>query len=223
MNRNFQPQVLGLVFDMDGLIFDSERVVRRSWEWAGKELGFECLGEHIYNTIGFNLKTREEYFKNNVAPDFPMEEFTALTRKRYRQIINVEGLAKKPGVRELLEYASTEGCRIGLATSSRRDNAIAALKEQGLWDYFDGAVFGDMVAKGKPNPEIYLKACQEIGVLPENALALEDAPSGIRSATSAGMRAIIIPDLVEPSEDILNMAWRRYDTLFDVLRLLKEG
>lgn len=97
------------------------------------------------------------------------------------------------------------------------------MKEQGLLDYFDGAVYGDMVTAGKPNPEIYQKACSEIGVAPKHALALEDAPSGIRSASAAGMRSIIIPDLVEPDEEILGMVWHRFDTLFDVLRLLKEG
>ena len=80
-----------------------------------------------------------------------------------------------------------------------------------------------MVSAGKPNPEIYQKACQEIGTAPENALALEDAPSRIRAADAAGMRSIIVPDLVEPNEEILRMVWHRYDTLFDVLRLLKEG
>lgn len=223
MSSQFQPPIYGLVFDMDGLIFNSERVVQRSWEWAGEVLGYGHFGEHIYNTIGFNVKRREEYFRKNVCRDFPMDRFSDLTREKYHQIVEEEGLAKKTGVEELLRYAAGEGYHIALATSSRRAHASELMEEQGLLKYFDGAVYGDMVASGKPNPEIYIKACLEIGVAPANALALEDAPAGIRSAVSAGMRAIMIPDLVEPDEEILKMVWHRYDTLLDVLQLLKEG
>lgn len=223
LSSQFQPPIYGLVFDMDGLIFNSERVVQRSWEWVGKELGYEHFGEHIYNTIGFNVKRREEYFRKNVCPDFPMDKFSVMTRERYHQIVEEEGLAKKTGVEELLKYAADEGYRIALATSSRRAHASELMEEHGLLKYFDGAVYGDMVTSGKPSPEIYMKACLEIGVSPANALALEDAPAGIRSAVAAGMRAIMIPDLVEPDEKILKMVWHRYDTLLDVLQLLKEG
>lgn len=223
LSNQFQPPIYGLVFDMDGLIFNSERVVQRSWDYAGKVLGYEHFGEHIYHTIGFNVTRREAYFRENVCPDFPMEEFNQLTRKRYHQIVEEEGLEKKPGVEALLQYAKESGYRVALATSSRRAHASELMKDQGLLQYFDGAVYGDMVSAGKPNPEIYQKACQEIGTAPENALALEDAPSGIRAADAAGMRSIIVPDLVEPNEEILRMVWHRYDTLFDVLRLLKEG
>lgn len=221
MDIQFEPAIYGLVFDMDGLIFNSERVVQRSWDWAGEVLGYEKFGDHIYNTIGFNVKRREEYFRQNVCADFPMEKFTLLTRKRYHEIVDTEGLEKKPGVEELLEYASAQGYKIALATSSRKAHASEMMEQQGLMQYFDGAVYGDMVTAGKPSPEIYIKACREIGILPENGLALEDAPAGIKSATAAGMRGIIIPDLVQPNEEIMGMVWHRYDTLFEVLDLLK--
>ena len=109
MSNQFQPPIYGLVFDMDGLIFNSERVVQRSWDYAGKVLGYEHFGEHIYHTIGFNVTRREAYFRENVCPDFPMEEFNQLTRKRYHQIVEEEGLEKKPGVEALLQC---EGVRI---------------------------------------------------------------------------------------------------------------
>ncbi|MGC4018420.1 MAG: HAD family phosphatase [Muricomes sp.] len=208
---------------MDGLIFNSERVVQRSWEWAGEILGFPRMGERIYHTLGFNARTREVFFKETVSPEFPMSEFNALTHKRYREIVEQEGLEKKPGVEELLAYAVEEGCKVALATSTSRIHAEKLMEEQGLLKYFDGAVFGDMVTEGKPHPEIYQKACMKIQVPPAHALALEDSPTGIRAAAAAGMRAIVVPDLVEPSEDILELAWRRCGTLFDVLKLLKEG
>lgn len=223
MNDFFEPPVYGLVFDMDGLIFDSERVVKRSWDYAGEKLGYEHFGEHIYHTIGFNLARRTEYFRNNVSSEFPMDQFAVMTRARFHEIIDNEGLDRKPGVEELLKYAKQKELRIALATSSRREHASSLLKRYGLYDYFDGEIYGDMVTSGKPSPEIYLKACQEIGVSPVNAIALEDAPAGIRSAHTAGMRTVMVPDLVEPDEKTLKMVWHRYDTLFDFLEFLKRN
>ena len=194
-----QP-IKGLVFDMDGLLFDSERVVQKSWNEVGRQMGFgERFGDHIYHTIGFNVVRREQYFKEHVSPDFPMEEFTENTRRIYHRIMEEDGVDRKPGAEELLKYAKEHGYRLALATSSRELHAQLLLKKYGLFDYFDGAVYGNMVSAGKPDPEIYLKACASIRVLPEFAIALEDAPSGIRSAAAAGMRPVMIPDLAEPS------------------------
>lgn len=179
--------VKGLVFDMDGLLLDSEKVVKRSWDYAGKELGYENFGDHIYNTVGFNLKRRTEYFKTNVDLDFPMDRFAQMTREYYYKIADKEGIAVKKGAPELLNAAKSHGCMIGLATSSRQIHAEQSLKRAGLYDYFDGKVFGDTVKEGKPSPEIYLKACKSIGIEPEDAVALEDAPSGAISAHAAGM------------------------------------
>lgn len=217
-----QP-IKGLVFDMDGLLFDSERVVQKSWNEVGRQMGFgERFGDHIYHTIGFNVVRREEYFKEHVSPDFPMEEFTENTRRIYHRIMEEDGVDRKPGAEALLKYAKEHGYRLALATSSRELHAQLLLKKYGLFDYFDGAVYGNMVSAGKPDPEIYLKACASIQVLPEFAIALEDAPSGIRSAAAAGMRPVMIPDLVEPDEAVLELVWRRFDTLYDVIDLLES-
>lgn len=207
---------------MDGLLLDSEKVVRRAWDYAGKKLGYRNFGDHIYNTVGFNLKRRTEYFRARLGQDFPMDTFTRLTRERYYQIAQSEGIEVKTGAEELLSWAKEKGLRIGLATSSRKIHAQEALKKAGLYDYFDGAVYGDFVKEGKPHPEIYLKACAVISVSTSCAVALEDAPSGVLSASSAGMRVIVVPDLVEPSAEILAKTWHRVDHLGEVIALLEE-
>lgn len=213
--------VKGLVFDMDGLLLDSEKIVKRAWDYAGNLMGYKHFGNHIFQTVGFNLKRRTEYFKENVDPDFPMDFFADTTRKKYHEIVQKEGIDIKPGARELLEWAGSHGYRLGLATSSRKLHAEESLKRVGLYDYFDGMQFGDTVKEGKPNPEIYLKACETIGIRPEEAAALEDAPSGICAAAAAGMHVIAVPDLVEPPEEIKQYIWRRADTLFEVIPLLQ--
>lgn len=215
-------RIEALVFDMDGLIFDSERVVQRSWNHAGEVLGYGKIGEHIYHTLGFNVVRRETYFKSVFGNDFPMEEFNQITRKKFYDIVEQEGLPVKEGVRELLEYAVKHQMKVALATSSRREYSTKILTDAGLIDYFDGCVFGDMVKHAKPDPEIYLKACESIHMNPEVCMALEDAPAGIRSSSAAGMLPVMIPDLVEPDEEIQKLYYRRFDSLLEVISLLEN-
>lgn len=210
-----------VVFDMDGLIFDSEQVVKRSWNIAGEALGYGRVGEHIYHTLGFNVKRREQYFKSVYGEDFKMAEFGVLSGKAFRQIVAEEGLGVKPGVRELLQYLEDHGIKTAVATSSRRGYSMEILKDAGLWEYFDGAVFGDMVENAKPDPEIYQKACEKIGAAPEKSMALEDSPAGIRSAHAAGMMPVMVPDLVEPDAEIQKLYMKKFSTLHEVLELLR--
>lgn len=211
-----------IVFDMDGLLFDSERIVQRSWEEAGNQLGLEHMGETIYHTLGMNLAGRNHYFRNTIAKDFPCEEFAKQARIWFYKIVNEEGLPMKNGARELLEYGKANGYRMAIATSSRREYALKNLKAAKIYDFFDAGVFGDMVQHAKPDPEIYLKACDSIGAAPANCIALEDAPAGIRAAYAAGMKPILIPDLVAPTPEIEALLYETCDTLLGVIGILEK-
>lgn len=215
-------KIEALIFDMDGLLINSERIVQRAWKLAGPVIGYEGIEEHIYPLLGANVKKREAYFREQFGEDFPMERFNAVNKAFFYDIVEKEGLPLKPGVIELMEAAKKCGLKIGLATSSRQEYAKEILSKVGIWHYFDGAVFGDQVTKAKPDPEIYLLACGKVDVTPEHALALEDAPAGIRSATSAGMRVIMVPDLVQPDEEIRKLYYKKVETLHEVLPLLDE-
>ena len=214
--------IKGLVFDMDGLLLDSERIVQRSWYEAGKVMGIPDLGEHIYHTLGLNRKARDGYFRHAFGLDFPLEEFNQKTNDIFFRIAGDTGIPLKPGVRNLLEYAKEHGYKIAVATSSSRKYAIKELTNAGIWPFFDNGIFGDMIENTKPDPEIYLKACESIRLNPCECLALEDAPAGIRSAHAAGLRVIAVPDLVQPDEAILALTYKKLDTLHDVIPLLKE-
>lgn len=211
-----------LIFDMDGLLLDSERIVQRSWESAGNELGILHMGERIYHTLGMNAASRREYFAGAVCADFLHEEFTQRTRQYFYEIVEKEGLPLKTGAKELLSYAKKEGYKLGLATSSRKEYAKKALENSGVFAYFDGAVFGDMVSRSKPEPEIYQKACEQLQVFPQNSIAFEDAPGGIRSAHAAGLHPIMIPDLVQPTEEIRALTYRCLKNLAEAVPLLRE-
>jgi len=206
-------QFKAFVFDMDGLIFDSERIVQRSWNISGQKLGLGNVGEHIYYTLGLNRASRKKYYEENIREDFPFDEFSALTRKTFFGIVENEGLPMKKGVKEILQFGKENGIKLALATSSSRDYAMKCLRDAGIDTYFDGIVCGDMVSHSKPDPEIYLRACELVGTEPEDAVAFEDAPAGIEAAYRAGMKVVMVPDLVNPTEKVESMLWGKWETL----------
>ncbi len=184
-------------------------------------MGYPDMGEQIYHTLGFNRARRKAYFESVYGPEWPDEEIVRRCGIRFGEIVETEGIPVKKGALELLNYLKEEGIKIGLATSTSEEHARQELEQAGIWDYFDGRVFGSMIKNSKPAPEIYEKACAAIGVDPKYALALEDAPSGIQSACSAGLRVIMIPDMVQPTEEIRQMTWDVKESLLDVIDVVK--
>ena len=214
-------RVEALLFDMDGLLIDSERIVQKSWELAGRDLGYPGMGQVIYNLLGVNRAGRDVYFKENLNPEFPCDVFAEQASKRFYEIAS-DGVPIKDGARELLEYAMSHGYKLAVATSSRRAYAEKVLNELDIYKYFDGIISGDMVEHSKPHPEIYLKASALVEVEPSHCIALEDAPAGIRAASAAGTIPILIPDLLEPPADIEALAFRKYNSLREVIPLLES-
>lgn len=221
MEKN-NNRIEGVIFDLDGLLLDTERIVKRTWTDVGAKMGYPDMGEQIYHTIGFNRARRKVYFQSVYGKDFPHDEIVEMTVERFDEIAREEGIPVKPGASELLAFLKAKGLKIGLATSSSQEHAIAELKNAGLWGYFDGCIFGGMVSRSKPDKEVYEKACVAIGVEPQYALALEDAPSGIQSAYGAGVRVIMIPDLVQPTEAIRQLTWDVKPTLNDVIPVIER-
>lgn len=198
---------------------DSERVVQRSWNYAGEKLGYGRIGEHIYHTLGFNVVRREAYFKSVYGEDFPMDKFNELTREKYYGICDKEGIGVKEGARELLIYAKEHGYKVGLATSSREIHAKASLEKVGLRKYFEGGVFGDRETCKAGSGNLH-QSVRAIGTEPVHSIALEDAPAGIRSASATGMIPVMIPDLAQPDEEVRGLCRYVYPTLLDVIKML---
>ena len=212
--------IRGIVFDMDGLLFDSERLVKRTWNEVGEILGLPGLGEHIRHTLGKNRRGRNEYFIRAFGENFPFEAFDRENKRIFAGIMEREGMPVKPGARELLAYGKEQGYKMGIATSSSRNYAVEHLKGTGLYEYFDGGVFGDMVTRGKPDPEIYLRACRALGTEPAHTLAVEDSRNGILSASRAGMQVIMVPDMIPPTPELEALLFRRCGDLHQVQQLL---
>lgn len=211
----FYPEAV--VFDMDGLMFDSERIVQESWNKAGEKMGYGLLGdENIHFTLGFNRERRKIYFREKYGADFPYEEFQDLYAGIYNEYVKEKGVSVKKGLYELLEVLENRGIPRAVATSSSRENALENLKRAGILEKFQAVVTGDMVREGKPSPEIYITACRKLKVPGEKAVALEDAPNGILAAKKAGMHTVFVPDILEDCSGFPCVPDRKAESLQEV-------
>lgn len=195
-----------VIFDMDGVLFDTERLYAEMYEEVAADWGLGDVREAVLGCIGRNANDSRAFFTSHVAKDFPYDDYVKETIKRYKEKEEREGLPMKKGVVELLSYLKEQGYRIGLASSTRRQKVLECIEKAKIRDYFQVVVGGDMVEHSKPNPEIYLIACKELGVNPEETYAIEDSPNGIRAAHSAGMKAIMVPDMIAPDEEMKSLA-----------------
>lgn len=212
-----------VVFDMDGLMFDSERMIQRSWDVVGVKMGFGKMGKDIYHTLGLNNAERERYFKSAYGEDFPYLEFRENYRAEVARDTRENGTPVKKGLYELLEVLKEKQMKLAVATSSSYENTVELLKETKVYSYFQEIVTGNMVEHSKPAPDIYQKACEKLGVLPEHALALEDSYNGIRSGYAAGMKVIMIPDLLTDSSCVDDLLFAKMESLTEVAEAFRKG
>ncbi len=209
-----------VVFDMDGVIFDTERLIYEQWKRIGPKYGFNTLDTLFYKVIGVTKTYTEQVFYKEYGRDIKYWEFRDEARRAFFEHVNRYGMPMMKGVKELLEHLKTIGCKIGLASSTSLDTVTAELKMSGIYDYFDVIVTGDRIANSKPAPDIYLEACKRIGVKPEDAVAIEDSFNGIRSAYAAGMKAVMVPDMLEPDEEMREKAYAIKRDLLEVKDML---
>ncbi len=190
-----------VVFDMDGVIFDTEWLVLEGWADTGKRHGIEGTDEVCRKCLGTTYEVSRQIFLDHYGADFPYETYKEEMRAYFYHAIEKE-VPLKPGIREILEYLKKNGLRIGLASSTRREAVLSELDQDGLTGYFDVVIGGDLLKRSKPEPDIYLMACRELGVEPGQAYAIEDSYNGIRSAHAAGMHPIMVPDLMPPTDEM---------------------
>ena len=210
------------VFDMDGVIFDSERAVIESWKIIAPQYGITDIEEHCYSVIGRNADMTRKLFKERYGDELPYDEMVSRRREIIWKMFEENKVAVKPGVRELLGFLKENGFKIALASSTAYDLVARELKIAELIDYFDEIVCGNMVSRSKPAPDIFLEACRRIGVEPGNCVAVEDSFNGIRAAHSAGLYTIMVPDLLAPDEEIKSLCDAVYESLNGVLGWIRD-
>lgn len=195
-----------VIFDVDGTLLDTERIYMQAWKDAAAELGYEITDELLKKTRAINVKDAARIFEAEIGNGFSYEK-TRIGRVRIaEEIIKRESPILKPGVLALLDWLKENGIRLSVASSTHLKGTQEHLAESEILDRFEVVVGGDMVTKGKPNPDIFLKAAELLGVAPTECIVVEDSPAGIRAAAAAGMKAVLVPDQAAITEEIIALS-----------------
>ena len=212
----------GVIFDQDGLLFDTERLSAVAWKLAGDELGF-YLEESFLKTIrGANASDAARRFQETFGDRFDFWKLRARKQEHFLRILRENEMPVKPGARELLAYLNQEGYKVALATASGREYSMDNLRLAGIEEFFQEVITGDMVAEAKPNPEIFLKAAEALKEEPGRCLVLEDSLNGVEAGLKGGFVTIMVPDLTEPDEKLRGRVDQVCASLLDVRDWLKE-
>lgn len=217
-----KAMIKGLIFDMDGLLIDTEQLSYKALVRDCKERGFELTMEQFLSIRSLSIPKCEEKFKGYFGEDF---DFTDSFEKHFlymREHIDKYGVPMKKGADTILKYASEKGLRIALATSTPLDIAEEYLSSLGLWEYFHEVQSAADIKNGKPAPDVYLAAAKLLGLPPSECMAFEDSPNGVRSASSAGCITVMVPDLSRADEELEALIYREIDDLSEAIGLIEE-
>lgn len=210
-----------VIFDMDGLMIDSERVTYNEYVKKLAQLGHHDFTEELYrNCLGKNKQGICQVFIDHYGQDFPMDEVWDDVHVWIDESLR-QYVPKKKGLVELLEYLKANNYKTIVATSSGRARVDEILKNADLTKYFDDTICGDEVTHGKPHPEIFLTACQKLDVKPEEALVLEDSEAGILAAYDGHIDVICVPDMKYPEPQFVKKVTKIVDSLDEVIDYLK--
>lgn len=207
-----------VIFDMDGLLLDSEPLYRVTWQTAGAELGCPIDDEFYAHFVGRGIDETERLLIERFGDALPLDEFRVRWRRDWDERLARAPLPRKPGAMELLGLLDDLAIPKALATSTPRSTALRCLGD--LAARFDVVACGDEVEHSKPAPDLFMLTAERLGITPEECLVLEDSEAGVRAACGAGMDVIIVPDLIEPSREIAAMAVRVCRSLHEVLAIL---
>ena len=211
--------IRAIIFDKDGTLHDTEKVYMQAWKAAAVEFGVPDIENTVRDCTGTTIPWIAEYWAKKY-PDIPFEDY--LPRRQYYYFgILEKGVPVKEGAHEVLSYLKAHGYKVGMATSTPWDTVKDHLERTDMMGYFDTIVTGDMIEHGKPAPDIYLLAAERLGVDPADCVGVEDSMSGVRSIHAAGMRAVMIPDMIRPTPEVEGLLWKKCGHLQDLLLLLQ--
>ncbi|MDD4592288.1 MAG: HAD family phosphatase [Parabacteroides sp.] len=211
--------ITGVIFDMDGLMIDTERLSVSGWIYAGKQIGYDIPKELILKTLGLDIKNTKTVFLSYYGNQFAFSKLRDIRNDYVERYIESNGVPIKPGLYDLLEYLGSSNYQYAVATSATKSRVERYFENAGLSN-IKNIVTGDMIERGKPEPDIYIKACELINLPPDECIALEDSPMGILSASRAGLKPIMIPDLILLDNETKQLLWSLLPDLYSVKDLL---
>lgn len=212
----------GAIFDMDGLLFDTERFYRRAWLDAAPQFGqppSPALAEAVCGTSGDHLKE----IVRSYYPDVDADAYIQAMFHRVEELLAGKGVKLMPGARELIAYLRIHGVKLAVASASPRSMIERNLLTSGIRAEFDVIVSGSDISNGKPAPDIFLAAAAGLGLSPEDCYVFEDGVNGAMGGIAAGCPTVMIPDLEDPTSDLLRSCTGIYSSLLDVLEALKAA
>ena len=214
--------IKAIIFDMDGLMIDSERVTFECYQERLKDMNL-TMDEEFYKTLlGKPIKGIYQRFYDVYGNDFPIENVIQDVHQLMAERFETEGVPVKKGLVELLHYLKDNKYKTIVATSSNRDRVDKILAQAKITEFFDDSICGDEVTKGKPNPEVFLKSCQKLGVNVDEAIVLEDSEAGIQASYDANIKVICIPDMKYPEKQYEEKTFKILKDLTEVTAYLKS-
>lgn len=214
--------VLGVLFDMDGIVLDTERLYTRFWKEAAQSLGYPMTHEMALGMRSLNHREGERRLKEFLGEEADYDKVRNKRIEIMSAFIEENGVEAKPGMDALLDYLEQKGIQKAIATSSPMDRTEKYLSQVGLWDRFDEIISAQMVETGKPAPDIYIYAAQKLGLSPKECLVLEDSPTGILAAKRAGCIPVMVPDQDGPDAQVRQMIYAAVENLETVIELLER-
>lgn len=208
--------IKAVIFDMDGVLIDTEKYYYTCWQQAAREAGFDFTGEHALMLRSCDAKVAEKMMQQIFGQEFDYFAIRERRRQLVADIIEKNGIEMKPGVKEILSILKEKGIKTAVATATPIDRTMEHLTKLGIAELFDSIVSAKQVKNGKPAPDVYLYACEKIGIEPESCIAVEDSPNGIKSAYSAGLKPVMVPDLTLPDEEIKTFLFACVDSLLKI-------
>ena len=214
--------IKGVLFDMDGVILDTEKLYTRFWREAAQALGFAMTHEMALGMRSLSHQVGERQLKAYLGDEVDYQQVRSKRIELMTAFINENGVELKSGIHELLEFLNKNGLKKAIATSSPLDRTKEYLSQVGLVDAFDELVSGHMVEHGKPAPDIYLHAASKLGLKPEECLVLEDSPTGLLAAYRAGCIPVMVPDQDQPDDEVKSRSYAVVNSLVDVIQLFRS-
>ncbi len=215
--------IKAVIFDMDGVLFDTERVYLESWIKVFKEYGYTMTKEMYIPLMGTGRKNVKEVFKKTFGDNIPIEEMYLKKDELLFKAIDNNEVPLKLGAIDILCYLKKEGYKIALATSAKRDRVTKQIKANNMNNMFNAIVCGDDVVNSKPDPEIFLKAAKKLDVNPENCVVIEDSLAGIKGANKGGMKGFHVEDLKKADDEIKILSTKTFKNLVEIKEYLRDN
>ena len=215
-------KIKAVLFDMDGVIFDTEREYLKEWEAIFKKYGYKMKKEIYISVMGRGRKKVKEIFKEKFGEDLPIDKMYIEKDKMLKEAVENNKVPLKEGALELLEFLKENGYKIALATSAKRERVKIQVRHAKIENIFDAIVCSEDITNSKPDPEIFLKAAEKVCVNPENCIVIEDSEAGIKAAFNAKMMGFHIEDLKKADESILKYSYKNFKNLIEIKEYIKS-